>query len=295
MLATPGALPDGPEWLFEVKWDGLRLLADVTLGKVTLTNGNGRDLTAMFPELAELPALAPDLLLDGEVVLLEHGVPSFAALADRMQGPVTPRSRQITFMVFDVLRLYGVDLQDRPYVERRGTLERLELDNVAALSLSPGYTDGPTLLEITRERGLEGVVAKRKASPYRPGERSPDWRATAHHQTQACVVGGWVADRTRIGALLLGIPDGRGLRYVGRLGAGLADAQAPLQDRLVAADRSPFATPPPRAEQSGVRWCAPLTVVEVRHSGWSGAGRLRSPVFRGVRDDLDPAQLTVDG
>ena len=117
MLATPGGLPEGPEWLFEVKWDGMRLLADVADGAVRLSSRTERDVTPNFPELPGCARLAPDVLLDGEVVLLEGGVPSFAALADRMHDPVDPRTaaaRPVTYMVFDVLRLYGVSLAGPP-------------------------------------------------------------------------------------------------------------------------------------------------------------------------------------
>jgi bifunctional non-homologous end joining protein LigD len=303
MLATPGALPDGPEWLFEVKWDGMRLLADVADGRVRLSSRSERDVTASFPELAALTDLAPDVLLDGEVVLLENGVPSFAALADRMHGPVAPRiaqARPVTFMVFDVLRLYGVPLLERPFAERRGTLERLDLASIPVLSLSPTYTDGAALLEVTRQRGMEGVVAKRRDSVYRPGRRSPTWTKVTHWHSQACLVGGWRPERSsanRIGALLLGVPDGGALRYVGRVGSGLAGerVQRVLRERLSPVPVPPLAGPLPRAETAGARWCEPLTVVEVSHTGWTEAGRLWHPVFRGVRDDLDPAHVEREG
>jgi bifunctional non-homologous end joining protein LigD len=299
MLATPGGLPDGPDWLFEVKWDGMRLLAEVIDGTLRLTSRTERDVTANFPELQELTRLAPDVLLDGEVVLLERGVPSFAALADRMHGPVDPRvanARPVTLMVFDVLRLYGVPLVDRPLEERRATLERLELAAVPNLSLSPGYTDGKALLEATRQRGMEGVVAKRRDSSYHPGRRSPSWVKTAHQHTQVCLVGGWRPERSsagRIGSLLLGLPGGDGLRYVGKVGAGLtgATAQRVLHARLVRAEAAPFRERLPRPDGVGARWCEPLTVVEVAHLGWTEGGRLRQPVYRGVRDDLEPDQV----
>lgn len=302
MLATPGALPSGPEWLFEVKWDGMRLLADVADGQVRLSSRSERDVTANFPELAALTALAPDVLLDGEVVLLENGVPSFAALAERMHGPVAPRvaqARPVTFMVFDVLRLYGVPLLQRPFVERRGTLERLDLASVPVLSLSPIYTDGAALFDATRERGMEGVVAKRRDGVYRPGRRGPSWTKVTHRHSQACLVGGWRPERSgsnRIGALLLGVPDGGGLRYVGRVGSGLAGdrVQRLLWDRLTQVEMPPFAGPLPRAEVAGARWCDPQTVIEVSHSGWTEAGRLWHPVFRGLRDDLDPAHVELE-
>ena len=301
MLATPGVLPEGPEWLFEVKWDGLRVLADVADGQVRLLSRSERDLTGAFPELADLPKVAPDVLLDGEVVLLENSVPSFSALTERLHGAVSPRFahlRPITFMVFDVLRLYGVPLLARPLDERRGTLERLDLSGVPALSLSPTYTDGRALLEATRQTGMAGVVAKRRDAVYVPGGRGAGWTKVVHRPTQACVVGGWRehAGGGRIATLLLGVPDRHGLRYAGRVATGLVgDAmQRVLRRRLVPAESSPFAVPPPRTDAAGVRWCEPLAVVEVGHAGRDAGGRLRQAVFRGVRDDLDPEHVELD-
>lgn len=303
MLATPGTLPSGPDWLFEVKWDGMRLLADVAEGRLRLTTRTERDVTTHFPELADLVGLAPDVLLDGEVVLLDGGVPSFAALADRIHGPADPHTvpaRPVTYMAFDILRLYGVPLLDRPLDERRATLERLDLTVAAQLSLSPAYTDGAALWEATRQRGMEGVVAKRRDGVYRPGRRSPGWTKAAHRHAQVCLVGGWRPEKNsarRIGALLLGIPDGSGgLRYAGRVGSGLAGdtVQRVLRDRLVTVPAPPFGEPVPRPDATGARWCEPLTVVEVSHLGHTNGGRLRQPVFRGLRDDLEPGQVHLE-
>jgi bifunctional non-homologous end joining protein LigD len=301
MLATPGDLPTGPGWIYEVKWDGMRLLADVRDGRLDLRSRSGRDVTANFPELAGLVDLAPDVLLDGEVVLLEHGVPSFHALADRMQTPHAAPSRPVTYMAFDVLRLYGVPLLSRPYAERRATLERLDSAAVANLALSPTYTDGPALFAATAQRGMEGLVAKRSDGVYRPGVRSPGWIKVAHRSVQACVVGGWRPENVgtprvsaaRVGALLLGVPSAAGLRFVGRVGSGLASevAQRALRGRLTGTDHSPFTERLPRAEEKGARWCTPDIVVEVSHMGWTEAGKLRAPVYRGVRDDLPAADV----
>ena len=308
MLAVPGDLPEGPEWVYEVKWDGMRLLADVADAQVRLFTRSGRDVTANFPELADLSRVAPDVLLDGEVVLLERGVPSFHALTERMHTAVdaaTALARPVTLMLFDVLRLYGVPLLDRPLDERRATLERLDTAAVGALALSPTYTDGPALLAATGQRGMEGVIAKRRDGVYRPGVRSPGWVKATHRLSQVCLVGGWRpegvstprASRGRIGALLLGLPedDGR-LRYAGRVGSGLASAaaQRSLTLRLVDAEGSPFTERLPRPDARGARWCEPRTVVEVTHMGWTEAGKLWQPVFRGVRDDLDPADVHLE-
>lgn len=299
MLATPGVLPNGPDWLYEVKWDGMRLLADVVDGVLTLRSRSGRDVTTHFPELADVLELAPDVLLDGEVVLLDRGVPSFTALADRMHRAVeerTARARPVTYMAFDVLRLYGVPLLDRPFHERRATLERLDTSGLGTVSLSPIYTDGPALLDATGARGMEGVVAKKRDAVYRPGRRSPGWVKVTHRRTQSCLVGGWREERTsasRIGALLLGVLDHTGLSFAGRVGSGLAGdtVQRVLAERLaaVAAPSPPFHEKLPRPDALGAHWCEPAVVVEVDHLGWTEAGRLRQPVFRGIRDDLGAA------
>src|SRR6476659_8626001 len=163
MLASQGtAIPAGPSWVHEVKWDGMRVLADVHEGRLTLTSRTGKDVTATFPELAGLALETEDALLDGEVVALEGGVPSFTALAVR---------RPVTFMVFDILRLYGVDLTSRALSERRATLERVGLEG-AHRQVPPVYDDGRLLQEATRENGLEGVVSKRLSSKYHAGRRS---------------------------------------------------------------------------------------------------------------------------
>ncbi|WP_081924359.1 non-homologous end-joining DNA ligase [Pseudonocardia halophobica] len=302
MLATPGPLPTGPEWVYEVKWDGMRLLAEVTDGEVRLVTRAGRDVTATFPELTGLTSIAPDVVLDGEVVLLEEGVPSFAALADRVHRPVSRAralARPVTFMVFDVLRLYGVPLLERPMHERRATLERLDTASVPAVALSPLYTDGRALFDATGRRGMEGVLAKRRESDYRPGGRSPAWVKVTHRHTQTCLIGGWRPERsgqgTRIAALLLGVPDGGDLVYAGRVPVGLAGAvvQRVLGELMtdLETDASPFRARPPRAEAAGAHWCEPVVTVEVAHHGWTAEGRLRQPVFRGVRADVDPAEV----
>ncbi len=315
MLATPGALPVGPEWCYEVKWDGMRLLADISTAvsspgsgaRLRLTSRAGRDVTRHFPELAGLATAAADAVLDGEVVMLADGIPSFAALSDRIHRVPTAAevaARPVVFMVFDVLRLYGVPLLDRPLSERRATLQRLELDAVPGVQLSPLYDDGPALLAATDERGLEGVLAKRRDSVYRPGRRSPSWVKVAHRRTQDCLVGGWRPERThpsRIGGLLLGVPDpdtaGGAPRFAGRVGSGVGgDAtQRALREALaaVAVESSPFAEPLPTADAAGARWCRPRLVVEVSHVGWTDGGRLRHPVLKGLRPDVDPEQVTI--
>ena len=167
MLATPGDLPVGPEWVYEVEWDGLRVLAEVADGGLRLVTPEGHDVTPCFPELAGLTHLVPDVVLDGTVVMLTRGRPDAEALAARLRGD--PPGPHATLMLSDILRLYGVELHDRPQDERRGTLERLDLDRTPGVVLSPVYSDGTALRAATVQRGLPGVLAKRRDAPYRAG------------------------------------------------------------------------------------------------------------------------------
>ena len=302
MLATPGVLPIGAQWCYEVKWDGMRLGVDVHGGTLKLTSRTGRDMTANFPDLAGLAGIADDALLDGEVVLMVNGVPSFAALSERFHRVPTAAevtARPVALMLFDVLRLYGVPLLDRPLSERRETLTRLDLAIAPNVQLSPTWDNGQVLFDVTRDKGLEGVIAKRRDSLYRPGQRSTDWIKVPHRHAQDCIVGGWRPERdrvTQIGALLLGVPDGAGgLRFAGRVGSGVGGnaVQRRLRSLLpdLAVDEPPFTEPLAREDTNEARWCRPSLVAMVTHSGWTDGGRLRHPVFKGLRADVDPADV----
>ena len=298
--ATPADLPRGPEWAYEVKWDGVRLLADTTSGRLRLLSRNGRDATVAYPELAGLGRLE-GAVLDGEVVAMSGGIPSFEALAERMHVRDAARAQAlaarapVTYLVFDLLALYGVDLTRRPFDERRATLERLEL--TANVQLSPVYPDADELWEVTLEHGLEGVLAKRRTSVYQPGRRSTDWVKVAHRTTRTALVGGWRVETTardRIGSLLLGAPDAEGrLRFLGRAGSGLGGALAGrIEPLLTPLERptSPFDEPVPAVDARGAHWCEPRVQVDITYLTRMRSGRMRQPVVRGVRDDaaVDP-------
>jgi bifunctional non-homologous end joining protein LigD len=303
MLATPGSQPIGKDWQHEVKWDGIRVLADITASGLRLLSRTGRDMTVAFPELASVTEGVQDALIDGEIISLRDGMPSFPALIERMHVGDERRARElaqsqpVTVMAFDLLRLYGVDLTQRPLAERRTSLDRLSLPEATWRS-SPVYDDGPALLAATLDQGLEGVVAKRRRSTYQPGRRSPDWVKTAHRFHQVCLVGGWrpeLGSPELIGALLLGMPDGAGgVSFAGRVGSGISRAAGQDLKRLLAPlhrDTSPFSTVIPRLDAIGATWCEPVVVIEVRHLGWTTGNRLRQPVFRGVRTDVEPAEV----
>jgi len=297
MLATPapqvGALPRGPAWAFEVKWDGVRALADTTGGPLRLWSRNERDVTPAYPELAGL-AVLPGAVLDGEIVLLAGGVPSFAALAERMhvrdarRAAALARRQPVSYMVFDVLRLDGLDVTGLPYDERRAVLAGLALPE--RVQLSPSYADGDDLWQVTLDHGLEGVVAKRRTSTYQVGRRSADWVKSAHVRTRVALVGGWREESTgtgRLGALMLGAHDEDGaLRFLGRAGSGLTGPVAQDLGRLLRERPDcPFDDEVPALDARGARWCDPLVLVDTRYLNRTPDGRLRQPVIRGIRTD----------
>ncbi len=174
MFATPGPLPVGSGWRYEVRWAGLRVLAEVTGGALLLTSRDEQDVTAHFPEFTGLAGRLRDAVLDGEIIILDGGAPSRVAMRRRLAGECTGPA---SLMVFDVLRLYGVPLLHRPLDERRSTLERVMTGTTTGVALSPVYDDGPALLSAAHKHRLHGVVAKRADSPYRPGVRDPAWVA----------------------------------------------------------------------------------------------------------------------
>ncbi|ANS78845.1 ATP-dependent DNA ligase clustered with Ku protein, LigD [Serinicoccus hydrothermalis] len=301
--------------MHEIKWDGIRLLADVREGTLRLTTRGERDIAVAFPELTALAGVADDLLLDGEAVVLVDGLPSFGHVVERVHTSTAAAARRLasaspaTYVAFDLLRLDGLDLTPLPWTARREALEEL-LDGVPQTQLSPVYDDGAMLLAATREQHLEGVVSKRRSAAYRAGQRSADWLKFPHRAQRSVVVGGWRPETGRpgrIGAVHVGlpVPDADGmpvrtddgtllLRYRGRVGSGLAGrAGEQLQRLLAQVPRAayPFDAPIPAVEARGSTWLEPQVVVEVASLGLGAQGRLRQPSFQGVRADLAPTDL----
>jgi len=293
MLATHGSVDRlSPEhWAFEGKWDGYRLLVDADHGRIRLTARSGRDVTGEYPQLQSLAADLADhhVILDGEVVALQDGVPSFQAMQNRGSGS------RIEFWCFDILALDGRDLTRAKYRDRRKLLETLASDG--ALTVPPLLpTDDP--LKFADERGFEGVVAKKWDSGYRPG-RSEAWVKDKFWRTQEVVIGGWRAGEggrtSGIGALLIGVPEGDGLQFVGRVGTGftdkmLADLKAMLKP--LETGESPFTAPLSTVDAKGLTYVRPELVGEVRYSERTTDNRLRQPSWRGLRPDKTPAEVT---
>ncbi|WP_134738360.1 non-homologous end-joining DNA ligase [Nocardioides sp. 503] len=303
MLATKGThVPSGDEWSHEVKWDGVRILADARDGATRMWSRNANDVTPAWPEISAAPFGDRDVLVDGEVIALnERGIPDFRVLQDRMhtRNATTAQrlSRQIpaTFMVFDLLRLDGRDLTDQPLERRREVLGGLDLAG-STWQVPAAYDDGAMLYDATRQQGLEGIVSKRLSSRYTFEVRSPHWLKFAHRQRLSYVIGGWRPQEgtsDRLAAVLVGEQTPDGLLYRGRVGSGIGGkAGAMLSELLAPLARtdSPFADEVPRVDARGTHWVEPRVVVDVDTHG-SGYDRLRQPSYQGVRHDLDPESL----
>jgi bifunctional non-homologous end joining protein LigD len=311
MLATAGELPP-PEadalWGYEFKWDGVRAVAAVRAGTVELTSRKGTDITVRYPEVGRLPDVLTghDAVVDGEIVAMdEAGRPDFGALQNRMHrtGPEVGRlaaAKPVTYLVFDLLSWDGEDLLDRPYAERRERLDALGLAGHRWVATPWFRGGGADVRAASEENGLEGVVAKRLTSPYRPGLRSPDWRKIKNIRTQAVVVGGWRPGQGRraggVGSLLFGVPDDEGrLIYSGHVGTGFTDEfLRELKRMLTARSTSPFHGALPREVTRDAHWVEPDLVGEVAYAVWTADGRLRHPSWRGVREDLEPDDVVIE-
>jgi bifunctional non-homologous end joining protein LigD len=312
MAATLSTLPpDDESWGYEIKWDGIRALAYCEAGRLRLESRTLRDITATYPELRALGAElgSTDAVLDGEIVAFDDsGRPSFERLQGRMnlasESAVRRRmgDNPVTYMIFDVLYLDGRMLIDLPYTERREHLDGLGLGapNWQTPSYHPG--DGQGLLDLTKKRGLEGLVAKRLDSRYLPGRRTRAWLKVKNVMSQELVIGGWLPGQGRragaIGALLVGYredEDGeRHLRYAGRVGTGFSDAEL---DHLVSlleplrTDKSPFTGRQPPRDAIFVE---PELVAEIEFREWTATRTLRAPSYKGLRPDKEPEEVVFE-
>ena len=307
MLATPGPLPTGDGWAYEFKWDGVRAIVYVDGGRIRTLSRTDRDVTTSYPELRGLGEALGSLqtILDGEIVALDDkGRPSFEALQPRMNTAEPNRVRRlvdsipVTYMIFDLLHLDGHSALDVPYSERRRLLEGLKLAGPHWVTPPSETGKGAAVLQAARDAGLEGVLAKRLDSVYRPGRRDPSWVKVKNFRTQSVVIGGWATGQGHLegdlGALLLGIQDAGALTYVGRVGTGFTEATRSELVRLLKPlrrDTSPFKGAVPRSEAAGVTWVEPKLVGEVQFSEWTRTGRLRQPSWRGLRTDQLPEEV----
>jgi len=297
MLSTASdSLPHGEGWVYEPKWDGFRAIVAISGGEVTLTSRNGNDLTERFASVARSARLgirAADAVLDGEICALdERGRSSFSLL---QQGEGT-----LALVLFDLLELDSEPLVALPLEERRRRLGGVVNSSLGGVVVSPQFDDGEALLVAARKQGLEGVVAKRLDSRYLPGRRGTEWRKVKVKGRQEVVVAGYTKGQGRraggFGALVVGVHEAGGLRWAGNVGTGFADAEIErLLGLLKPLERpdSPFSEVPkmPRVRHSDVVWVEPTLVAEVEFAEWTREGRLRAPVYVGLREDKSAADV----
>ena len=306
MLARPARLPADADdqFAFEVKWDGMRAIAFSEPGRLRVESRTKRDITAAFPELHRLQRQlgARRAVLDGEIVALkDDGRPSFQLLQARIhltgksEVARAARNRPVVYMIFDLLYLDDRATTELTYAERRELLAGLELDGPVwrVPPALPGLA--ADVLEASRRIGLEGIVAKRTGSRYRPGARGGDWLKIKNVLRQELVIGGFTTGTGRrsdtLGALLVGYHGDGGLYYAGRVGTGFSDEELDMLMRRLSAleqESSPFAHGrPPRA----ARFVRPELVCECAFSEWTAQGLLRQPAYLGLRDDKPAAEV----
>ncbi|MDP0399943.1 ATP-dependent DNA ligase [Tsukamurella strandjordii] len=288
------------EWAFEGKWDGYRIIATVRGGALSLRTRSGRVVTGDFPEFESLAhdLDGMDVVLDGEAVVLDpNGVPSFHLMA----GGDT-RAGAVQLYLFDVLELNGVDLTRRPWTVRREVLEGLAplLDSDDAIAVPPlvEASSGAVAAAVSAEFGWEGIVAKRRDSPYLPGQRVRAWLKHKNWRDLQVAIGGWKPGKgsraNRIGSVLVGLPAETGLVYLGSVGSGFSDRDLDaLAERLepLRMKRSPFTAPIDDPDARDAVWVLPQVVGDVRYSSLRRGGHLRQPSWRGFREDLLPGDL----
>jgi bifunctional non-homologous end joining protein LigD len=307
MLARSGNLPgDDARWAYEIKWDGVRAIGYAQGGRLRLESRNLRDITPRYPELRELGRAlgSREVVLDGEVVAFEDGRPSFQRLQRRMhlasESAVRrlAQSEPVAYVIFDLLYLDGRSLMELPYDERRARLVDMELAGPTWQVPAHHLGDGAGLLDASRAQGLEGIVAKRRDSPYTPGRRSPGWVKVKNVRQVEAVIGGWLpgeGNRTgRLGALLVGCWEDGGLHYAGRVGTGFTVAEldrlAGLLGPLERPD-SPFAS---RKLPRAARFVEPRLVCAVEYTEWTRERTLRHPSYKGLRDDIGPEDVACE-
>ncbi|HEY3235501.1 MAG TPA: DNA ligase D [Polyangiaceae bacterium] len=308
LCATSGAGSSEPNRFYELKLDGVRILADKHPGGVALRYRNGRAATASYPEIARaVRALAAErLVLDGEIVTFDDaGRPNFQRLAPRIHAvrplDVLRASAEVpvVYVVFDLLAVGRRELLTLPLESRKALLEELNRGPGMIRVLDHFEGDGTALFEFCKAQRLEGMVAKHKNSPYRPGpQRSEDWVKIKCDRDDEFVVIGWLRGkraRERLGALCLGSFSNGALRFRGRVGSGLTersiDELLELLKPLQRPDSSAAGAPPDDLKEAQL--VEPKLVVSVRFQGWTEEGRLRAPVFLGLRGDIEPSACTA--
>ena len=304
MLAQPkDAAFTSKDWIFEIKWDGIRAISYLD-DELSILSRNGKELKYNFPELEELTALAHKVVLDGEIVVMRQGRADFQTLLERAN---TSNARDIeymasrfpaTYVVFDILEKEGEALVDKPLIERKNVLrESVKEGNHVVFSLFV-EEEGEAYYEAALKKGVEGIIAKKRVSPYESGVRSGNWLKIKKVTSCDCVIFGYTKGEGfregTFGALLLGLYDNAQPVYVGKVGTGFSDS---TMEMLLKAFK-PLEVPEKTLEgvdvPEQITWLKPELVCEVGYQSVTREGRLRMARFRGLRADKAPLECTLD-
>ena len=286
---------DHPDWIFEIKWDGYRAIAEIRDGDVSLYSRNQLSLNKRFASVTgALRKLSFDALLDGEIVVVDdQGRPDF----QKLQNYQKAEAGHLVYYVFDLLYFQGHDLTALPLIRRKELLKKIIPSSPSIKFSDHVWKDGVLFFDTVKEKGLEGIIAKHAQSPYRMGRRSRQWLKVKTRLTQEAVIAGFTeprGSRKYIGSLVLGVFKGRELIYIGHSGGGfdakdLREIRKKLESLIQ--KKCPFKAEP--KTNAPVTWLKPILVCEVTFSGWTGDGIMRQPVFLRLRDDKDASEVTA--
>lgn len=285
---------DSPNHLFQVKWDGVRMVAFIEQGRVLLQNRKLMPRTHIYPDFANLSQFikAEQAILDGEMIVLANGKPSFAGILkrdlkkDETAIHIASRQNPATFVAFDLLSLNGTELVEEPVERRLGLLREIAIahDHFQIIEDFPG---GNALFQVIEAQNMEGIVAKEKGSPYLPGAKSPYWLKVKTQKDLIAVVGGFTVKERRLNSLLMGAFLEGQFRYIGNAATGLTAADLRLLDthlRTMETNYSPFINPP-KLYSVETHWVQPLLTVKIVFMEWTGDYQMRAPIIQGFTKD----------
>lgn len=294
-------IPRDDNYLFQIKWDGVRILSFIRDGQVRLQNRKLKDRTLQYPELCRLPEFldVSRAVLDGEMTVLKEGKPSFPAVLERdlsvkdSKIKILKNELKITYFIFDILYAEDRALLDEPYGKRQDLLRELVKEK-DFLRITDNFLNGSRLFSWVTEQGLEGIVAKEKNSPYLPGEKSRHWWKIKVKKRQLCTIGGFTSKGGRMSSLLVGAYSDRGLTYLGRVGTGLKEKEWAVLAEFLKQRVSPrtyFINPP--SKSSKLVWTKPSLALWVEFSEWTPHLKLRNPSIKGFTA-CEPGECTIE-
>jgi bifunctional non-homologous end joining protein LigD len=298
MKAQLSDLPafDSPDWIFEIKWDGYRAIAEIGKSGNKLYSRNGLTFDKAYPKVFEaLKKIKKKMILDGEIVVFdEKGRPNF----QKLQNYKSNDKFVIQYYVFDCIELDGKSLTDLSVVERKQILQKSLPKSDVILYCDHVDTEGKSLFREMKKMNLEGMIAKRKSSRYYIGKRTSDWLKIKNIQTQEAIIIGFTEPkgaRSSFGSLLLAVKKRNNLVYIGNVGTGFTDKSLKeLHTKLKKIIRKTSSVKEPIKETSDVTWVDPVLVCNIKFTEITDDGSVRHPVFQGLRVDKSPEEVKLE-